>query len=248
MRFNKEKVKSALKNPFKIPSYILNHFLEILHSKEQLSLNFFKKNYLGLDSEYLFKELERYWNEYRYFENISKFIKLDRSSFKQNKILDIGCGYTSVLNILPKSERFGIDIVINKLKKYNFPLNKEIKWINGIAEKLPFEDNYFDIIFCSNGIDHYENPKKVISEVKRVLKYKGIFILTIDVFNDNIGYRNKLHPYSYTESKILKELDDFKIIFKQKSPINAQFCRFIKNNIIPSADQKELILVMQLEI
>jgi len=61
-----------------------------------------------------------------------------------------------------------------------------------------------------------------------------------------IWVRNKQHPHSYTENKILNELQEFDILFKKKSPINAQFCRFITDKIIPMENKKELILVMRL--
>jgi ubiquinone/menaquinone biosynthesis C-methylase UbiE len=237
----KDKVRRGIKKSEATISYLISLFI----SKEQQSLNFFKVNFLHLNNKYLFERLQEYWSEYRYFNEISQIIKLKNPLFKENKILDVGCGYTSVLNLLPKSERYGIDIVINGLKR-NFSLSKEIRWINGTAENLPFENNFFDIVFCANGIDHFDNPRKALLEIKRVLKNKGLFILTVDVFKKEIGYRNKRHPYSYTESKLIKELSDFKILFKKKSVINAQFNRYIKNNIVVSEDKKELILVLQL--
>lgn len=46
------------------------------------------------------------------------------------------------------------------------------------AEKLDFEDNTFDIVFMIEVIEHLEDDKKAISEVKRVLKPSGKFVLT----------------------------------------------------------------------
>ena len=41
---------------------------------------------------------------------------------------------------------------------------------------MPFDDNYFDIIFCNNVFEHIEFPDKVLSEIFRVLKKEGCFL------------------------------------------------------------------------
>ena len=121
-------------------------------------------------------------------------------------------------------------------------MNKNINRVNGVGEKLLFENNYFDVIFCSNGIDHYDNPQEVLSEIKRVLKKQGLLVLTVNVYEKDKGYIDKKHPYSYTEAKILEELHDFEILFNKKSSINAQFYLFMQDKIVV-AEEKELILV-----
>ena len=50
--------------------------------------------------------------------------------------------------------------------------------IKGDIHNLDFEDETFDFIY-TNIIDHSINPKKMISEVERVLKTDGIFLLQI---------------------------------------------------------------------
>ena len=246
MRF-RDKAKYSLMNPSEVFSYLYGYTLDLFLTKEQQAVNFFRRNYLHLDRKYLFEKLQEYWDKYRYFNEISKFIALGTPSFKNNKILDVGCGYTSVLNLFSEGERYGIDVTIEGLKKNKFPLSKKVKWINATAEDLPFKDNFFDIVFCANGLDHYSNPQRAIAEVGRVLKNKGVFILTLDVFNKDKGRRDRQHPHSYTEYKIINELANFKILFKEKSALCAQFCRFIKNKAMVSRDEKELILVTQLE-
>jgi ubiquinone/menaquinone biosynthesis C-methylase UbiE len=46
------------------------------------------------------------------------------------------------------------------------------------VEELPFEDEFFDFIICSNAFHHFSNPEKTLREAYRVLKPKGrIYIL-----------------------------------------------------------------------
>ncbi len=45
------------------------------------------------------------------------------------------------------------------------------------CEDLPFEDNSFDIIVCSQSFHHYPNPQKFFDSVARVLRPGGKLIL-----------------------------------------------------------------------
>jgi ubiquinone/menaquinone biosynthesis C-methylase UbiE len=40
------------------------------------------------------------------------------------------------------------------------------------GKKLPFEDNYFDMVICSQVLEHIENPREVVKEIMRVSKNK----------------------------------------------------------------------------
>jgi len=46
------------------------------------------------------------------------------------------------------------------------------------VEKFPFSDNYFDTVFAGEIIEHLYNPDHLLAETYRVLKPKGIFVLT----------------------------------------------------------------------
>lgn len=129
-------------------------------------------------------------------------------------MLDIGCGLTSILNIIDFGKKYGVDIGVHKLSTEGFDLNKDIYWIAGDGEYLPFENDSLDIVFSTNSLDHIPHPKKCLKEIKRVLKHNGLFFLIIDIFSKDRGYRNKKHPNSLTSEEIKKMLSDFKI-FKE---------------------------------
>ena len=213
-------------------------FIKIrIYGRKYISLKWYR-NYLAYDSKYIIEKLEEYWEKYRFLNEIRSIV-----NFNNKIILDVGCGYTSILNLIPSGNRYGIDIVINGLKKENFPLDPAITWINGRAEKLPFDDNYFDIIFCTNGIDHYENPTKAISEIKRASKDEAFLILTVEIFPHD-GKRGIRHPHTFTEDKILKLIEGYDILFKRYSPIKPQFINLVSGFIEPSSS-KEMVLVLR---
>ena len=52
-----------------------------------------------------------------------------------------------------------------------------IEFIKGDSEALPFKDNMFDAITVSFGIRNFENLEKGLSEILRVIKPNGLFII-----------------------------------------------------------------------
>jgi len=45
------------------------------------------------------------------------------------------------------------------------------------AHELPYNDNYFDLVFMSHTFEHFVNPIKALNEIYRVLKPNGTVII-----------------------------------------------------------------------
>ncbi|MFK7061110.1 bifunctional demethylmenaquinone methyltransferase/2-methoxy-6-polyprenyl-1,4-benzoquinol methylase UbiE [Flavobacterium oreochromis] len=106
-------------------------------------------------------------------------------SIHPKKVLDIATG-TGDLAILMKDTQaekiIGLDISAGMLevgreKIEKKGLSKQIELILGDSENIPFEDNSFDAITVSFGIRNFENLEKGLSEILRVLKPGGIFVI-----------------------------------------------------------------------
>lgn len=98
------------------------------------------------------------------------------------KILDVGCGYgTDLLNISKFNNNidcFGIEtnpLCIDFLKTKNISVSD----INIEIDRLPFEDDFFDIVIANQILEHTKELFWIISEVSRVLKAGGVFIVGI---------------------------------------------------------------------
>ena len=80
-----------------------------------------------------------------------------------------------------------IEISKKRLKKKN--LEKRVKLIKGNAKRLPFKNNSFNIVYISNVLELFSDKdiKKVLKEIKRVLKINGK-VCVIDVAKK--GYEN----------------------------------------------------------
>lgn len=100
----------------------------------------------------------------------------------EDRIIDIGCGEGYLLSCLPRTKQVvGLDIsklALNKARE----LLKEKNYIGlffGDAQELPFTNNSFDKIICSELLEHVPNPKLVIKEMFRILIKSGRAVISV---------------------------------------------------------------------
>jgi len=143
---------------------------------------------------------------------------------KKDRILDIGCGDGALVKFLRSFSDFVIGIDINK----DLIENSNIQGLKAMpAEKLEFENNFFDKIVSAHTIEHILDLKKTFSEIKRVLKKNGICVLIypLEIFKGSniilhawLVYGNpflasKLHTHKLNNQKV-KNFTDLKILKK----------------------------------
>lgn len=100
------------------------------------------------------------------------------SNNSQASILDIAsaCG-ANFVDYEKYGKIYGIDISEESIK---FCKYKGINMIvRGDAHKLPFANRTFDIVVALDALEHFEDDLKVLGEIQRVIKNKGIFIITV---------------------------------------------------------------------
>ena len=94
---------------------------------------------------------------------------------KNQKVLELGCGRGEFLNEFVNNGLEGHGIDLSDYCNQFFP-NLNFKKVDMASEKLPYEDNFFDIIYSKSIIEHFYYPEKVFQEAHRVLKPGGIII------------------------------------------------------------------------
>ena len=106
------------------------------------------------------------WN---FFKNLLGLI----SEKKVDSILDVGCGEGFTLNRLKEhgiGKRLeGIEYLKDaiELGKKTYP---HVKITEGSIYDLPYKDNSFDLVLCTEVLEHLDNPSKALEELIRVSK------------------------------------------------------------------------------
>jgi len=178
------------------------------------------------------------------FENVFEYVLGGR---KYKHILDVGCGTGFYFPILKEytSKLTGIDFspeMIQEAKK----LIKNKKFKNVMAEianieKLKYKDNSFDCVLCFDVLHHIQNLNKGLSEIKRVLKDKCVFIAIEP---------NMLNPMMFIAHLVPKEERGAvkrnypglikKILKKYFSKVSISYI-----NYIASAKNKKIISILE---
>jgi len=157
------------------------------------------------------------------------FNQIDLSNVK--KVLEIGCGIGVITSYLAGKYRWeiiGIDLdpeQIARAKKDNNE-NEYLKFFEADATNLSFEDNEFDVVLSFDVLHHIPDWDKALSEIVRVLKPTGFYLLndlTLPKFTARI-FKYLLNKYMgvYTVIDIENNLkmNRIRIIYKEKPKIN----------------------------
>jgi len=117
---------------------------------------------------------------------LMKLIMFTRLTSK-SKVLEIGCntGYSSIeIKRMSNAGVCGIDNNEDSIKKAILRSQKmglDVKFVTADATKLPFKNDEFDVVFCSNVTSFINDKKEALENYVRVLKTYG-FLVAIPIY------------------------------------------------------------------
>jgi 2-polyprenyl-3-methyl-5-hydroxy-6-metoxy-1,4-benzoquinol methylase len=106
------------------------------------------------------------WNFFRNFLNLTAAKKVD-------SILDVGCGEGFTLNRLREK---GIGKTLEGVEyskaaiELGYKMYPDTKIKQGNIYQLPYKDNAFDLVLCTEVLEHLDDPQKGLKELVRVSK------------------------------------------------------------------------------
>jgi ubiquinone/menaquinone biosynthesis C-methylase UbiE len=113
-----------------------------------------------------------------FWKRLKVMLKISK---KAEKVLDFGAGSGVFLYSLSKNFKkvYGLDVEVKSMNyiKNRFNLNN-LHIIKNEGQSLPFQDNFFDIVYAADVLEHVENPEKIYKELSRIIKPKGYLIVS----------------------------------------------------------------------
>ena len=132
------------------------------------------------------------------------------------RVLDIACGAAGdVAQLVPSGwEAHGLEpsgTMLGLARERNSKSEEQVTLVRGIAEALPYADGTFDRVMCKGSFDHFARPRQAVEEVRRILKPRGRFVMSLANFESlschlgrrlyplirltNEDFRNGSRPY-----------------------------------------------------
>jgi len=138
----------------------------------------------GLLSELLFHNARRSKIE----TMINKFMQ------ESSAVLEVGCAEGHYVRYAVSMSPFvvGLDISQNYLLKakaasrHSHEHATRTEYVEADAERLPFRDKCFSLVLCLDVLEHLPEPLWAIREIKRVVKKKGILLLSVPTIKSSI--------------------------------------------------------------
>gem|GEM_PF-5900417 len=132
----------------------------------------------------------------------NKFRKINQN---KNRILDVGAGIGDVafevLQRIVSDIYISIDIDNNTIKGAKITLQscQKCEFVQADAQKLPFRSEIFDMVICSEVLEHLPYDLIALREIKQVSKKDGIIIITVPYLEKFLkpGHLRRYDLYSF---------------------------------------------------
>ena len=131
-------------------------------------------------------------------------------------VLELGCGaaqWTCALRSLG-ARAVGVDLSDQQLvhaRAHAQRVGAPAPLVQGNAERLPFRDDSFDVVFCDHGATSFAAPEATVAEAARVLRPGGLFAFCMstplrDICADPVTY--EVTPHLAADYFGLEAIDD----------------------------------------
>lgn len=143
----------------------------------------------------------------------------------------------------------GLDMNPANLKVAGEKLSQAtITLVEGNAEQLDFEDEYFDTVSISNSLHHFPNPRKALKEMTRVLAPGGLLLISELICEDltpaqeaHLAYHHlkadmdmtagHFHRHTFTQDEVVNLVEDLPMV------VDKVFLSFDKKPMLNSSER-----------
>lgn len=188
------------------------------YSPEEMRQGYKKKNFVQA--------------KYDFIDEMMTFGGIDATTHSKAKVLDVGCGFGGTSRYLAKKLGSDAHVTGITLSPKQVQRGTELAVEQGVADntrftvmdalQMDFPDNSFDIVWACESGEHMPDKKAYISEMMRVLKPGGTFVMACWSQRDDSEtpfdqrdkrdlqylYEEWTHPYFISIKDFRKLIDD----------------------------------------
>jgi ubiquinone/menaquinone biosynthesis C-methylase UbiE len=152
------------------------------------------------------------------------------------RVLDLGCGAGWATRILARlvsegprgfGQIVGLDISDAMIRRARAASREfdNIMYVWGSAEKIPWEENYFDKVLSVESFYYYPDPDRALNELFRVMAPRGRMFILINLYQDN--------PYS------LQWVDKLKVPVQVRS--EGEYVELLKAHAFEDVEARRIL-------
>ena len=144
-----------------------------------------------------------------YPEKLTSYLWTRYNLNKGCRLLDIGCGRGEFTKgfINAGAEGYAVD---QSYAILDYCADAFFKEVNLETDQIPYQDNFFDVVYSKSVIEHFYYPEKFFAEAFRVLKPGGLIITLCPAWEFN--YKIYFEDYSHRTPFMLQSLRDIQVI------------------------------------
>jgi SAM-dependent methyltransferase len=174
--------------------------LRTLSAKDQGELDFWIDHIHGVGClRESGREFADFWTEGAQRRLAYYFSVLPQPATTDAMWVDVGTGPYSVLFQAPSGVT---KVMVDPLMKHYFHhalvpdgyRSSRHVFLEGVCERLPLSDESADMVFCTNALDHVDDPWQALAELARILKVGGDLVLETDTG----GQTDHMHPHAFS--------------------------------------------------
>ena len=127
------------------------------------------------------------------------------------RVLDVGCGLGRLLSRFPEFDRYGMDVSPSYLQ---YAQRVGINVCLARIEDMPYADDYFDLVICTDVLEHVFDLYSACKQLLRVTRPGGILIVRTPYREKLASYLSPDLPYTYVHVRNFDE-DSLRLLFEK---------------------------------
>jgi len=126
--------------------------------------------------------LERRWQQARAeVRRVLAEAELPDDFFDGKVVLDVGSGPLGFPDACPAAVSLAVEPLTHRFAEAGLLLDSHAVYLATGVEDIPLRAGSVDVVVSRNNLDHVDDPRRALAEIRRVLRPGGTFVLNVDV-------------------------------------------------------------------